>query len=662
MKRPNPLLGLALVFCAAQATAAPAQAASATLAIDAGDVTASVSPVFYGLMTEEINHSYDGGLYAELIQNRTFQDDVKKPVHWTLIQGGTSAWMGLDPDRPLNSALRTSLKLAAEGASGGSRVGIANEGFWGIPVRPDTTYRVSFYARADGAFPGPLTVSLESRDGVRTFAKAAISGVGDGWAKFSATLKTPLDVPVSSDNRFVISTETPGTLWFNLVSLFPPTMNDRPNGNRVDLMRFMQAMKPRFLRCPGGNYLEGDWIATRFPWKDTLGDLATRPGHPGCWGYRSSDGMGLLEFLEWAEDLGAEPVLAIYAGYSLDGNYVKPGPDLQPYVDSAIDEIEYVIGDTRTKWGARRAADGHPAPFPLTWVEVGNEDFFDKSGTYDGRFAQFYDAIKAKYPALKLISTISPDQPAGKHVHSRTPDAVDEHDYWRADAFEREAPTHFEKQDRKGPKVFVGEWASYEDVEPWTKASESLPPTPSMKAALGDAAWMVAMERNADLVVMQCYAPMLVRVDPNADRVWRPDMIGFNSLSVFGSPTYYAFKMFSQNHGDKVLRVSLAGLPAGPVAALDCSATRDSGSGTVFIKVVNVTAVSQPVAIVVNGVQKLAANGRAVTLAGRPEETNSITDPVHLVPVESDVPGIGPSFTYTFPADSVTVLQLNANP
>jgi alpha-N-arabinofuranosidase len=506
-----------------------------------------------------------------------------------------------------------------------------------------------------------LTVSIESKDGARTFATATISGIAGEWRRYSATLTTAGDAPVCSSNRFVISTKSPGTIWFNLVSLFPPTFKGRPNGNRTDLMQFMAGMKPRFLRCPGGNYLEGDWISTRFPWKDTLGDLASRPGHPGCWGYRSSDGLGLLEFLEWAEDLGAEPVLAIYAGYSLGGNFVRPGPDLQPYVDSALDEIEYVAGDTDTKWGARRAADGHPAPFPLTWIEVGNEDFFDKSGTYDARFTQFFDAIKAKYPRLKLISTISPERPDGQKVHSRRPDAVDEHDYWRADAFEREAPTHFEKWDRNGPRVFVGEWASYEDVEPWTKASEALPPTPSMKAALGDAAWMAAMERNSDIVVMQCYAPMLVRVDPGADRKWRPDLIGFDSLHVFGSPTYYAFKMFSQFHGDTTVRATLSGLPGGPVAPLDCSVTRDSGTGTITIKMVNVTDAPLTTTIAIEGAPGLASTGRAITLSGRPEETNSITDPTHLVPVESEVPGVGPSFRYTFPASSVTVLQLPAS-
>jgi len=633
--------------------------ADPTLHIDAGQVTAPVNPTLYGLMTEEINHSYDGGLYAELIQNRTFQDNSKAPVHWSLVQGGNAAIMAIDPGQPLNDALKTSLRLDAAGAASGNRVGIANDGWWGIPVRPDTTYRASFYAKSDGTSSGPLTVSIESSDGSKTFASARIPGITGDWKQYTAMLKTGSDAPVSSTNRFVISTESPGKIWFNLVSLFPPTYKDRANGNRIDLMQAMADLKPGFLRCPGGNYLEGDRIADRFPWKQTLGDLATRPGHAGCWGYRSSDGMGLLEFLEWAEDVGAEPVLAVYAGYSLKGDHVNPGPDLQPFVDDALDEIEYVTGDASTKWGARRIADGHPAPLPLHWVEIGNEDFFDKSKTYDGRFTQFFDAIRAKYPDLKLISTVMPDHP--NHVHSRTPDAVDEHDYWKAADYEKDAPTHFEKWDRKGPKLFVGEWAAFEDIVPWNKKSESLPATPNMKAALGDAAWMVAMERNSDVVVMQCYAPMLVRVDPNADRRWRPDLIGFDSLTSFGCPTYYAFQMFSQNHGDSVVKATLSGLPVVKVAPLDYSVTKDSKTGALTIKMVNVTDAPQTTAITIDGAAGLAPTGKAITLSGKPDETNSLTDPKHLVPVESEVTGVGASFNYTFPPYSVTVLRLPAH-
>lgn len=299
--------------------------ADPTLQIDAGHVTAHVNPMFYGMMTEEINHSYDGGLYAELIQNRTFQDNDKTPVHWSLVQNGNAASISLDSAQPLNDTLKTSLKLDASDASSSNRVGIANDGWWGIPVRPDTTYHVSFYAKGDNMFSGPLTASIESNDGTKTFATAQITAITSGWKQYTATLKTDKDTPVSSDNRFVISTQKSGTVWFNLVSLFPPTFKDRANGNRIDLMQLMADMKPAFLRCPGGNYLEGDTIPTRFQWKQTLGDLAQRPGHLGCWSYRSSEGLGLLEFMEWTEDLGAEPVLAVYAGYSLKGDHVKAG-------------------------------------------------------------------------------------------------------------------------------------------------------------------------------------------------------------------------------------------------------------------------------------------------------------------------------------------------
>jgi alpha-L-arabinofuranosidase len=229
--------------------------------------------------------------------------------------------------------------------------------------------------------------------------------VGGDWREYDVQLSTGADVAISSSNRFVLSFQHPGTIWLDYVSLKPPAYHNRANGTRADLMDKMAAMKPAFLRFPGGNYVEGNRIAERFDWKKTVGNPVDRPGHLSPWGYPSSDGFGLLEFLEWCEDLNMQPVLAVYAGYSLQGEHVAPGPALQPYVNDAIDEIEYVTGDASTKWGSQRAKDGHPEPFSLHYVEIGNEDFFDKSGSYDGRFAQFYKAIKAKYPSLELIAT-----------------------------------------------------------------------------------------------------------------------------------------------------------------------------------------------------------------------------------------------------------------
>ncbi len=650
-------LGASTLLASAQTTAS-----LPVLHIEAGQVTARIGPAFSGMMTEEINHSYDGGLYGELIQNRSFKNDASNPVHWSLVQaGGTVASMSLDFSNALNEQLTTCLRLDSAVASDTARVGVANDGYWGIPVKPETKYHASFYAKAADGFTGPIVVTLESPDGTAVFAKGTVKHLTSDWQKFSVTLTTARNVMPTVNARLVLSVHSPGKVWFNLVSLFPPTWNNRPNGNRLDLMQTLNDMKPGFLRFPGGNYLEGSTIATRFPWKETLGDLAHRPGHQGCWGYYSSDGLGLLEFLEWAEDLHAEPVLAIYAGYSLPPNneLIKPGPDLAPYVSDALDEIEYVIGDTSTKWGARRAADGHPAPFKLTYVEIGNEDWFDNTGSYDGRFAQFYDAIKAKYPQLQCISTVGNEQPAEKRVHSRTPDVVDEHYYRSTADFEQQAPGRFEAYDRKGPKIFVGEWAAYEDIVPWDKRSQSLPPVPTFKATLGDAAWMTAMERNADIIVMQCYAPMLVNVNPGA-RQWRPNLIGYDAMTTFGSPSYYAIAMFNNNRGDVVVPTKLEGLPAGDIVPLDYSVTKDTKDGTLYLKVVNVTAQPQPLQIDITGVNQVAGQGSAIMLtAEKLHDGNSLIGPHKVVPATQPLQGLGSSFQQTFAPYSINVLKIS---
>jgi alpha-N-arabinofuranosidase len=635
------------------ATAATAGAQTPTLTIEGEQPIGRVSPLHYGLMTEELNHSYDGGLYAELVRNRAFLDDAQKPVGWSAVQGAMSAaTVALDREQPLNANLPVSLRLEVASASRPQPAGVANGGYWGFPIKPRTRYRASFYARAATGFSGPVRLQLQSEDGSTVYAEAQVSRLTGEWREYTATLKTG-DVPSTAKARYALTLDRPGTVWFNLVSLFPPTWKNRPNGLRPDLMQMLVDLKPGFLRFPGGNYLEGNTIATRFDWKKTLGPLTERPGHPGPWGYRSSDGMGLMEFLRWTEDMGAEPVLGVYAGYSLQGEYVKPGPDLQPYVQDALDEIEYVTGPVTSTWGARRAKDGHPAPFPLQYVEVGNEDFFDKSGSYDGRFAQFYDALKAKYPQLKVVSTVGNEQPEGKRVHSRQPDVLDEHYYRTADAFLRDSLRHYDAYQRKGPEIFVGEWAAYEDIEPWNPRSRNLPPTPSMKAALGDAAWMAGMERNADRVTMQCYAPLLVNVNPGA-RQWRPNLIGYDALTAFGSPSYYAIQLFSRNHGDEILKASLSGAP------LHYSITRDTRSGAITLKLVNPQSTPQTLQIELRGVGRLKSTAVESTLAAAPTETNSLEQPTHVLPVTRKVSGVGSSFRHTVPPYSITVLRLDA--
>ena len=630
-------------------------AASPTFTVEAGHPVGTVSPRLYGLMTEEINHSYDGGLYAELIRNRAFLDDAKGPAHWAVVaENGAEVSIVLDSANPCSQALTTSLRLTVNKATPERPAGVANSGYWGIPVLPKTRYRALFYAKADAGFSGPISAAIVSEDGRTVYAKREFSGLTADWKRFQLNLRTANVVPTDKA-RFVITLDRPGTVWLGLVSLFPPTWNNRPNGLRKDLMQMLVDLDPKFLRFPGGNYLEGNTIESRFDWKKTIGPIEQRPGHPCPWGYRSTDGMGLLEFLEWCEDMRAEPVLAVYAGYSLGGMHVNPGPELEPFVQEALEEIEYVAGDVHTPWGARRARDGHPAPFKLTYVEIGNEDWFDKSGSYNDRFAQFYDAIKARYPMLKVISSIANDQPEKLRVTSRKPDMIDEHYYRSTDEFLRMSPDYARNYDRTGPEIFVGEWAAHEDgrIKPWDAAARQQAPTPSMKAALGDAAFMAAMERNSDLIKMQCYAPLLVNVNPGA-RQWRPDLIGYDAIKSYGSPSYYAQQMFSRNVGDQILAVE------GREAAVQGSATRNSKSGEIYLKLVNPEANAESLQIEIKGVGSVASKASVTTLAGSPEDTNSIRDPRHIVPLTTTLRHLQPSFTYTVPPHSIVVLKLKA--
>ena len=646
----NEVLALAIYATAA----ASCLATGPTFTIDASHAAGRVSPRLYGLMTEEINHSYDGGLYAELIQNRAFLDSATTPVHWAVVKDENSATaIALDPANPFNDKLTNSLRLTVTQAANGHPAGVSNSGYWGIPVQPNTPYRASIFAKADAGFSGPVTVSIVSDDGQTVYATAKISGLATGWKEFELKLATGKVAPTAAAH-LAITIDQPGTIWLGLVSLFPPTWNDRPNGCRKDLMQMLVDLNPKFLRFPGGNYVEGDTIETRFDWKKTIGPIQERHGHPCPWGYRSTDGLGLLEFLEWCEDMKAEPVLAVYAGYSLKGAHVNPGPDLEPFVQEALEEIEYVTGDTNTPWGVQRAKDGHPAPFKLGYVEIGNEDWFDKSKSYDARFAQFHDAIKAKYPQLKLISTIGDDQPENLYVKSRRPDAMDGH-YYRPDrTFLEMSPDYAKNYDRNGPEIFVGEWAAYEtSFPPWNQRSQKEPPTPDLKAAIGDAAFMAAMERNSDLIKMQCYAPLLVNVNPGG-RQWRPNLIGYDALSAYGSPSYYAIRMFSRNVGDEILATTSA------ETSVQGCATRDSQTGEIFVKLVNPATNAVALKIDVAGGAALASKGTAITLSGNPGDSNSITQPTNIVPVVKTIRGVKPGFTCELPPHSIVVLKLKS--
>jgi alpha-L-arabinofuranosidase len=537
-----------------------AQTAKISVQVDKPGV--KVSPMLYGIFFEEINRAGDGGLYAELVQNRSFED-AAAPVGWQLVQGdGAEARMALDRSHPLNPKNPTSLRLSV--AKAGARAGVANVGFRGTnyPKDPDPThwlarfeaavkqskqcvngiavergkqYKLSFYARCDEAFHGPLVTSLEKADGT-ILAEQKLQGIGTRWKKLECTLTASASEPAA---RLVLSTTATGTLWFDVVSLFPAdTYKGHPF--RRDLAEMLAAMKPAFVRFPGGCYVEGNELCDAFRWKKTIGDIAERPGHYNLWGYYSNDGLGYYEYLQLCEDLGAEPLYVLNCGMSHaeqrkqdETKAAVRVPDLGEYLQDALDAIEYANGPADSKWGGLRVKAGHSAPFHLKYLEIGNEN---GGPTYDKHFAIFYDAIRKRYPEMRLVVNYKPSG-------NRPPEIVDEHYYDVSDFFARNA-RKYDTYDRAAHKVYVGEYAVTQGAGSGNQA-----------AALGEAAFMTGMERNSDVVSMCSYAPLFVNPDW---RSWNPNAIVFDSARAYGTSSYHCQALFARNRADIVLPVEVA--------------------------------------------------------------------------------------------------------
>ncbi|MBQ7150299.1 MAG: alpha-N-arabinofuranosidase [Prevotella sp.] len=627
-----------------------------TLRLD--EAKTSVSPILYGMMTEEINFAYEGGLYAQLLRNVSFRDaqNGKRPNPWTPWKPeGTKFWSLTDS---------TTSKVRVEEKGGYNRAnpiafiwtaqkgdGLLNEGYWGIPVRAGEQYQGAVIAKTNIAGGSEFEIALVSNDGKTVYASTVVKGLNDNWQRLEFSFNAPKNLEkATKDVKFRITALKSGEYQLSKVVLFPETFKGRKNGLRKDLMQMMCDMNPKFLRFPGGNYLEGNDFQNRFDWKRTVGNPDERPGHMSPWGYRSTDGLGLLEFLQWAEDCGAEPILGVFAGYVLSTDYLS-ADFCDNFVQDALDEIEYVIGGADTKWGAQRIKDGHPEPFPLHYVEIGNEDFFDLSGSYPGRYKKFYEAIKAKYPHLQIISTqeakMIKEQAEETGVENIKLDVIDEH-YYRSTEDMYRAFNQYDSYDRKGPKIFCGEWASREGT-----------PTTNMNAALGDAAWMSAMERNSDIVIAHCYAPLFVNVNKGGMQ-WESDLIGVDALSAYGSPSYYAQCMYANHVGNKIVPVEVAKMPKmaakdGELPQIYYSATTDTKTGKTYLKLVNGGSTKQNVTIYIKG-GKVQKNGKQIILtSAKPEDTNSIDNPRNIVPVAKKIKA-GKNFKVNLPAYSVNVL------
>ena len=403
---------------------------------------------------------------------------------------------------------------------------MANAGYWGIALNRDAVYELSLYARCGDGFGGPLRATLEGADG-SVFAEALIEGLTDDWKRFNASLPSKGTDPRA---RLVIGASRAGTVWLDVVSLFPKkTWKDRPNGLRPDLAQMLADLKPSFVRFPGGCWVEGDTLEFALRWKTTIGDIAERRTQYNLWQYTSTNGLGFHEYLQMCEDLGSEPLFVINCGMSHRQNV--PMDRMAEWVQDALDAIEYANGPADSPWGSRRAKNGHPAPFNLKYIEIGNEN---GGPAYQERYALFHDAIKARYPDMKIIA----DVPTEK----RPADIVDEHYYSSPEFFIANA-AKYDAYDRKGPKIYVGEYAVTQN------AGQG-----NLRAALAEAAFMTGIERNADIVIMASYAPLFANVNY---KKWNPDLICFDNARVYGTPSYYVQKMFSEHRADGVVPITL---------------------------------------------------------------------------------------------------------
>ena len=501
---------------------------TASLLVEADKPGALVSPSLYGIFFEEINLAGDGGLYGELLRNRSFEESTT-PVHWKLVKEGVAdAEMSIDSIYVMSEKNTHYLKLKVLQALEGYG-GIANEGYWGIPVKKGAEYDLSLYALSPDGINRSLVAVLEAPD-ERVLAKVIIDTLRSDWRQFKVTMVGLGDCP---NARLVIRAMEPGVILFDAVSLFPKkTFKARPNGLRLDLARMLDDLSPSFVRFPGGCWVEGDNLGLSYRWKQTIGDVADRRYQYNIWQYWSTNGLGFHEYLQLCADLGAEPLFVINVGMSHHG--VVPMADMKEWVQDALDAIEYANGPADSRWGSKRAKNSHPAPFNLKYMEIGNEN---GGPEYAERYALFHDAIKAKYPEVHLIANVWDGYPKNRPV-----EFIDEHYYASPEFFINNAD-RYDAYDRSGPKIYVGEYAVTQ------RCGKG-----NLLAALGEAAFMTGMERNADIVRLSSYAPLFANVNY---KKWNPDLINFNASESYGTPSYYAQKMFSRNRADVILQSSL---------------------------------------------------------------------------------------------------------
>ena len=510
-------------------------AQKATINVDVKHPTHAISPTLFGIFLEDINLSVDGGLYPEQVRNRSFED-ADTLCFWKFASAKGKAIVTKanlknmkDPVAPLNPVNRQFLEVLADGS-----FEVSNDGYWGVNLEKEEHYDFSIALRTPDSqrFQGNLKVALVDENN-KTLAEAALPAATNVW-KYAKLVLTPSEK--TNKAKLVLSGEGQGNLCMDMVSLMPQNKWGK-SGVRPDLGKALNDLHPTFFRFPGGCWVEGEEIAQRYQWKNTVGPVDTRIPLWNIWDYNATHGLGYHEYLQLAEDLGAEPLFCINAGVS--HKETIPSNQIDQYIQDALDAIEYANGPVTSVWGAARARNGHPAPFNMKYIEVGNENY---GSVYFKNFELISNAIHARYPEIKIIA----NDWSGSHPTEPTPALVDEHYYNNPDWFVMNA-NKYDKRQRGGSKVFIGEYAVNRNVGKG-----------NLRAAIGEAAFMTGLERNSDLVEMAAYAPLFCNVNHLR---WPVNLINYDNHRWYGLPSYYVQKMFAENQGTVNLPVTVNGSP-----------------------------------------------------------------------------------------------------
>ncbi|KAG9145658.1 hypothetical protein Leryth_018713 [Lithospermum erythrorhizon] len=607
-----------------------------------------IPETLFGIFFEEINHAGAGGLWAELVSNRGFEaggQNIPSNIDpWGVI--GDHSLITVSTDRSsCFDRNKVALKMEVVCDVGGSNacpddgVGIFNPGFWGMNIEEGKVYKLVFYVRSEGSVD--LQVALTDSNGVQKLA------IGDrvvrsdvvNWTKVEARLEAKGS---NYNSRLQITTKRKGVVWFDQVSLMPVDTY-KGHGFRNDLFEMLKDLKPGFLRFPGGCFVEGEWLRNAFRWKETIGNWEERPGHFGdVWMYWTDDGLGHFEFLQLAEDLGAAPVWVFNNGVSHNDQVDTTA--ILPFVQEILDGLEFARGDSSSKWGSVRAAMGHPEPFDLKYVAVGNEDCGKKN--YRGNYLKFYEAIRQAYPDIKVISNCD----ASRAPLDHPADMYDYHIYTDAKTMFA-GSNYFDHASRSGPKAFVSEYAVTNNNDAGTG---------SLLAALAEAGFVIGLEKNTDLVEMASYAPLFVHTN---DRRWNPDAIVFNASHSYGTPSYWMQHFFKESNGAILLSTSLDPNPSNQLlASAIIWENQENKNKYLRIKVVNFGSEAVTLKISIQGLTlnsiKSSGSTSTVLTSANVKDENSFTDPMKVVPLKSLLEDVGNDMDITLSPHSLYSIDL----